>query len=95
MDTSGGKDYKVDILAEIDDAPPAYLHSFAMTEKYVILCVWQAIYEHYGASILVNRNLASSLKKWDARQDALFYVVDRQKGGVVGKFKVRLYIRLI
>ena len=33
---------KIDILAEIKDAPGAYLHSFAMTEKYIVLCVWQA-----------------------------------------------------
>lgn len=33
---------RVDIIAEITDAPPAYIHSISMTEKYVILCVWQA-----------------------------------------------------
>jgi torulene dioxygenase len=38
----GGKDSKVDVLAEIKDAPPSYIHSFAMTERFVVLCVWQA-----------------------------------------------------
>src|ERR1700676_3753698 len=38
----GGKDGKVDMLAEIKDAPPSYIHSFAMTERFVVLCVWQA-----------------------------------------------------
>jgi torulene dioxygenase len=38
----GGKDGKVDVLAEIKDAPASYIHSFAMTERYVILSVWQA-----------------------------------------------------
>jgi torulene dioxygenase len=33
---------RVDILATITDAPAAYLHSSFMTEKYVILAVWQA-----------------------------------------------------
>jgi torulene dioxygenase len=33
---------KVDVLAEIKDAPASYIHSFAMTERYVVLCVWQA-----------------------------------------------------
>ena len=37
-----GKDGKVDVLAEIKDAPSSYIHSFAMTERYVVLCVWQA-----------------------------------------------------
>jgi torulene dioxygenase len=38
----GGKDGKVDVLAEIKDAPPSYVHSFAMTKRFVVLCVWQA-----------------------------------------------------
>ena len=37
-----GKEGKVDILATINDAPASYMHSFAMTEKYIVLCVWQA-----------------------------------------------------
>jgi torulene dioxygenase len=37
-----GKDGKVDVLAEIKDAPASYIHSFAMTERFVIICVWQA-----------------------------------------------------
>jgi len=36
------KNGQSDVLATIRDAPAAYLHSFGMTEKYVILCVWQA-----------------------------------------------------
>lgn len=39
---SGPDRGKVDVLAEITDAPIAYLHSSCMTEKYYILCVWQA-----------------------------------------------------
>jgi len=38
----GGKDGKVDMLAEIKDAPPSYIHSFAMMERFIMLCVWQA-----------------------------------------------------
>lgn len=33
---------RTDVLAEITEAPPAYLHSVFMTEKYVVLVVWQA-----------------------------------------------------
>lgn len=39
-----GERAKVDILAEIRDAPMAYLHSFVITKKYVVLCVWQSDY---------------------------------------------------
>jgi torulene dioxygenase len=37
-----GKDGKADVLAEIKDAPLSYIHSFAMTDRYLILTVWQA-----------------------------------------------------
>ena len=30
------------VLANIADAPPAYLHSSCLTEKYFVLCIWQA-----------------------------------------------------
>ena len=33
---------RMTVLAKITDAPPAYLHSSCLTEKYFILCVWQA-----------------------------------------------------
>lgn len=35
-------DDSVDIVAKIKDAPASYIHSFAMTSKYVVLAVWQA-----------------------------------------------------
>jgi torulene dioxygenase len=37
-----GTDGKVNVLAEIKDAPLSYIHSFMITEKYVIFTVWQA-----------------------------------------------------
>jgi torulene dioxygenase len=40
-----GKDGKVDVLAEIKDAPVSYIHSFAMTKRFVIFTVWQAYYK--------------------------------------------------
>ena len=33
---------KTAVLAEITDAPPAYIHSSCLTEKYLVLCIWQA-----------------------------------------------------
>lgn len=39
---SGDQRGKVDILANIVDAPIAYLHSSALTERYHVLCIWQA-----------------------------------------------------
>ena len=39
---SGPDRGKLMVLARIADAPPAYLHSSCLTEKYFILCIWQA-----------------------------------------------------
>ncbi|ESK85111.1 retinal pigment epithelial membrane family protein [Moniliophthora roreri MCA 2997] len=81
-------DNKVDVLAEIKDAPASYLHSFAMTSKYVILAVWQAHITGYGMSILYNQNIAQSIdKKWNPKMNSLFYIIDKASGGVVAKYE--------
>ncbi|KAG7085937.1 hypothetical protein E1B28_003467 [Marasmius oreades] len=82
------QDGSVDILAEIKDAPASYLHSFAMTSKYVVLTVWQAHITGYGLSVLYNRNIAQSIdKKWNPNLNTLFYVLDRKNGGIVAKYE--------
>jgi torulene dioxygenase len=43
-------------------------------------------------SIIWNKNVAQSIdQKWDPKADTLFYVVDRHQGGVVAKYKVRIF----
>lgn len=68
------------ILATINDAPPAYIHSIFSTENYLILIIWQADYTKKGATIL------SSLGPWNPDRKTLFYVIDRKKGGIVSKY---------
>ena len=41
---------RLTVLANITDAPPAYLHSSCLTEKYFILCIWQADIKWYALS---------------------------------------------
>lgn len=38
---------KLTVLAKITDTPAVYIHSSALTEKYFILCVWQADIKWY------------------------------------------------
>ncbi|KAF5371421.1 hypothetical protein D9757_009998 [Collybiopsis confluens] len=80
-------DSSVEILAQIKDAPPSYLHSFAMTSKYVILMVWQAHIANYGLSVLYHQNIAQAIEKWKPDSQSLFYVIDKKNGGVVRKYK--------
>lgn len=68
------------ILANITDAPSAYLHSVFDTENFVVLFVWQADLIRPGKTIL------SSLGPWDPNRKTLFYVIDRLEGGVVAKY---------
>ncbi|KIK63352.1 hypothetical protein GYMLUDRAFT_72071 [Collybiopsis luxurians FD-317 M1] len=81
----------VDIIAQIKDAPPSYLHSFAMTSKYIVLAIWQAHIAYSGLSILYNQNIAQSIEKWKPNVDSLFYVIDKKSGGVVAKYKTPPY----
>ncbi|TFK46215.1 carotenoid oxygenase [Heliocybe sulcata] len=76
-DPESGKDYEVDILAEIKNAPAAYIHALTMTEKYVVLCLWQAEFTFVEASI----------GKWKSKQPSTFYVIDRHAGGIVAKYE--------
>ncbi|KAF9261005.1 carotenoid oxygenase [Marasmius fiardii PR-910] len=66
------QDGSLDILAEIKDAPASYLHSFAMTSKYIVLTIWQA---HITG------------QKWNPNLNTLFYVIDRKNGGLVAKYE--------
>ncbi|MCJ1481701.1 hypothetical protein MMC06_001860 [Schaereria dolodes] len=68
------------ILANITDAPPAYIHSLFSTENHLILIVWQADYGKKATTI------TGSLKPWDPARKTLFYVIDKGNGGVVSKY---------
>lgn len=80
---------KVTILAEIQDAPPCYLHSFFLTKKYVVLSIWQATLKLGGLEVGLNGNIADGIEsKWNPHLPVLFYVIDREgTKGVVRTFK--------
>lgn len=68
---------RTEILATIFDAPPAFIHSFFVTEHYVVLCVWGARYAFYGIKVLWTQNVIDSLDPLDPKQECLWYVIDR------------------
>jgi hypothetical protein len=98
---------KGSLLAEITDAPPAYLHTIFVTKRYVgscrpfftherlffhssssstVLVVWQADYKMGGLSIMINEAISvNTFAPWSEKRKTLFFVIDRQKGGVVGR----------
>lgn len=72
---------ETNIIANITDAPPAYIHSMFHTEKHVILIVWQADFTKAGESVL------TSIGPWNPERKTLFYVIDPVNGGVISKYE--------
>ena len=46
-----------------------------------------------GITIPFHRNIMAAIADWDPKREALFYVIDREAGGVVAKYKVRTLIK--
>ncbi|KAF2165566.1 hypothetical protein M409DRAFT_66990 [Zasmidium cellare ATCC 36951] len=78
----------VEVLAEISgrDIKGAYIHSFFMTQNFVVLCIWPAFFKNMGLSVLWERNILDALA-YDANAQTTWLVVDRKGGrGLVKKF---------
>ncbi|KAI9875116.1 MAG: hypothetical protein M1830_008861 [Pleopsidium flavum] len=79
---------KTKILATITNTEGAYLHSFLLTENYVILCVWNSYYAFGGVKLLYERNILDALSNFDPSKLTKWYVVDRKHGkGVVATYE--------
>ncbi|KAL2826324.1 carotenoid oxygenase [Aspergillus cavernicola] len=79
---------KTEIIATISGAgvKPAYLHSFFLSEDFVILCIWPMYFTGYGASILWERNIIDALK-FNPNAESKWYVIDRKGSrGIVATF---------
>lgn len=79
---------ETEVLAKIsgNDIQGAYIHSFFLTENFVILCVWNAHYRLKGVSLLWERNILDSIAPFNSKNDVVWLVVDRRHGrGLVKK----------
>lgn len=66
---------------------PAYIHSLFLTERYVVLCVWNSHITWSGLSLLWYKNIIESIAPFDPNSKATWYVVDRKHGqGVVATY---------
>ncbi|WEW54616.1 oxidoreductase [Emydomyces testavorans] len=80
---------RTSILATIR-ADAAYLHSFCLTEHYVILCVWNSFHTAGGLKTLWNGNIADGLA-YDSSRPARWYVIDRRSPQEGGQGLVAVY----
>ena len=79
---------ETEIVAVISGAGinPAYIHSFFLSEDFIILCIWSSHFIASGAKILWERNLLDAMK-FDPKASAKWVVVDRKHDrGVVATF---------
>lgn len=81
---------KTEILATIADRsiPAAYIHSFFLTEDFVILAVWCSHFANNGIKILWERNFVDAISPLDPKSRVKWLVVDRKQGrGLVTSFE--------
>ena len=80
---------KTDILATLSgrDIKAAYLHSMILTEKYVVLCLFDAYFAKNAAKVLWTRNMLDAME-FDPKKKNVWLVIDRLHGqGLVGMFE--------
>lgn len=81
---------KTEILAEFSfaDLPMAYIHSFYLSEHFVIVRVPSSHFSAYGLSIPWKKNLLDAMEPFDERKLCRWFVIDRHHGrGLVHKFE--------
>ncbi|KAK3825053.1 MAG: carotenoid oxygenase [Benniella sp.] len=81
----------LDVLAEIKSPRPTYMHSFALTKRYVVVTHWQCDFAAWGLSVLWYGNAWESFKTHEPNTKASFYVVDRHAGRHVATFECDPY----
>ncbi|TPX13795.1 uncharacterized protein E0L32_005739 [Thyridium curvatum] len=65
-----------------------YIHSFFLTQNYVVVCVPVAHFKLAGAQVLLEGCQLEAWKEFDPSEPCRWYVVDRRHGrGVVGRFE--------
>lgn len=80
---------KTDILATVSepDIKPAYIHSFFMSENYIILMIPSSHFAWYGAKIPLTHTLLEAMVPFDKANRCKWIVVDRKHDkGVVARF---------
>ncbi|KAF9572140.1 hypothetical protein EC968_010226 [Mortierella alpina] len=81
----------LEVLAEIMSPRPTYLHSFAMTKRYVVVAHWQCDFAARGAAVLWYGNAWEAFRAHDKKLKSQFYVVDRMRHRHVATFECDPY----
>lgn len=71
------------LLASIR-AAPAYVHSFAQTEHYIVLCVWPLLFDLPRLAVM---GAPAAAMNWSPERGALWHVIDKGGKGHVATYK--------
>jgi len=67
---------------------PAYVHSFFLTEDFVILCIWNSHIPFNGLSVLYHKNILDAISPFDPSKPTKWLVIDRKHNhGQVAEFE--------
>ncbi|KAF5985968.1 beta beta-carotene 15 15 monooxygenase [Fusarium coicis] len=86
VDAASGE---TEVLATISDlnVPPAYMHSFFLTENHVVICIPASHYAWRGLKTQWEGNIIDSMKPFDKERKCKWLVIDRRRGkGLVATF---------
>ncbi|KAJ4418517.1 hypothetical protein N0V82_005497 [Gnomoniopsis sp. IMI 355080] len=81
---------KTEVLATISrsDLPPAYIHSFFLSERFVVLRVPTTHFGKMGLALPWKGNLLEAIEPFDQAKKCKWFFIDRVHGrGVVAEFK--------
>ncbi|KAK9368032.1 carotenoid oxygenase [Lipomyces kononenkoae] len=80
------------IHAVIPVSHAGYIHSFFLTKKYIVLCLWQANYKYRGLAFLWNHNVLDSIdRNWDPNLKTQWLVVPRDGSARHDNSKIKVF----
>jgi beta,beta-carotene 9',10'-dioxygenase len=76
-------------IAEMSVSEPAYMHSFAMTERYIVLTEQPLVVK--PTDLLLSGRPFIENYRWEAERGTTFIVVDRHSGELVGRYATEAF----
>jgi torulene dioxygenase len=79
-----------EVIFSMNSRRASYMHSFAMTKKYIILISCPYYWAYGGLPIVFTKTVSSALE-WCPEEPAYFYVIDRKKKILVDTFECKSF----
>jgi carotenoid cleavage dioxygenase-like enzyme len=77
------------VIAEIPTTEPAYMHSFGLTQRHVVLAEYPLVVNPLKM-LLTGKPYAENLQ-WKPERPTRFHVVDRESGALVGSWETEAF----